>query len=280
MHEARDPRITLARADVASQRLEGLVAAARYKPARRLTVTSPGVAIHRLPDDGSERLDELLYGEAFEALETEGDFAWGQAIRDGFVGYARAETLAPLKTSPTHRVSALRTYAFADPSIKSPASGPFSLNSLVRIEAQDGDRFGRADDGMWFWLGHLSPIGVFERDWTAVAERFLGAPYLWGGRTSVGLDCSGFVQQSLYAIGRACPRDTDQQALLGREIARSELRRGDLVCWKGHVGLMLDGARLIHANAHRMAVAVEALDEVVARMEATSAGAPTTFRRL
>ena len=133
----------------------------------------------------------------------------------------------------------MRTYAFAEPSIKSAALGPFSLNALVVVRAEEG-KFSRAAGGGFFWTQHLAPIGVFERDAAAVAERFLGAPYLWGGRTSVGLDCSGLVQQSLYACGRSCPRDADQQAALGREIGRAELARGDLVCWRGHIGLMLD----------------------------------------
>jgi hypothetical protein len=274
-----DPRVTLARADLAAQFLEGLVAAERYETARRLMVTAPSVAIHRLPDDGSERLDELIYGEAFDALGADGDFLWGQAARDGYVGHVRVRALSPKGAAPTHRVRVLRTYAFADRSIKSPALGPFSINALVRIETEEGD-FGRACDGAWFWRSHLSPIGAYEHDWAAVAERLLGTPYLWGGRTSVGLDCSGLVQQSLYATGRACPRDTDQQASLGREVTRSELRRGDLVCWKGHIGLMLDERRLVHANAHHMAVAIEPLAEAVARIEGSGAGVPTTFRRL
>ena len=159
------------------------------------------------------------------------------------------------------------------------ASGPFSLNALVAIAAEEGD-FARSDDGLWFWREHLAPIGVFETDPAGVAERFLGAPYLWGGRTSLGLDCSGLVQQALYACGRACPRDTAHQAALGRGIAPAELRRGDLVGWNGHIGLMLDASRLIHANGFHMAVEIEPLATAVARIEAAGDGPPTAFRRL
>ncbi len=109
---------------------------------------------------------------------------------------------------------------------------------------------------------------------------FLGAPYLWGGRDSLGLDCSGLVQQALYAVGAACPRDTDQQALLGESVPRSELARGDLVFWRGHVGMMLDETRLIHANAHHMAVAIEPLSAAVARIAGKGGGEPTAMRRL
>jgi cell wall-associated NlpC family hydrolase len=274
-----DPRITLARADLAAASLEGRLAAARYASPDMRVVAAPVAPLHRAPDSASERTDELLLGERFDALAPHGEFAWGQARRDGYVGFVRAADLAPAGPAPTHQVSAVRTYAFAEPSIKSAALGPFSLNALVVVRAEEG-KFSRAAGGGFFWTQHLAPIGVFERDAAAVAERFLGAPYLWGGRTSVGLDCSGLVQQSLYACGRSCPRDADQQAALGREIGRAELARGDLVCWRGHIGLMLDEVRLIHANGHHMAVAIEPLAEAIARIESAGAGAPTAFRRL
>jgi cell wall-associated NlpC family hydrolase len=190
----------------------------------------------------------------------------------------RAADLAPAGPPPTHRVSAIRTYAFAEPSIKAAALGPYSLNALVHVEREEG-KFSRSAAGGWFWSAHLAPVGAFEPDPAAVAERFLGAPYLWGGRTSLGLDCSGLIQQALYACGRACPRDTDLQLAAGREIARADLARGDLVGWRGHIGMMLDGARLLHANAHYMAVAIEPVDAAITRIEAGGYG-PTVFRRI
>jgi cell wall-associated NlpC family hydrolase len=273
-----DPRLTLARPDLADRALEGRVAAKRFAPTRRLAVASPSTALFRAPTAGAERLDELLRGETFDALEGAGDFLWGQARRDGHIGFVRSADLAPVADPPTHWVSAIRTYAFVEPSIKSPASGPFSLNALVAIESEAGD-FARTHDGLWFWRGHLAPIGAFERDPALVAERFLGAPYLWGGRTSLGVDCSGLIQQALYACGRACPRDAEQQASLGRGIAREELARGDLVCWNGHIGMMLDDMRLIHANGFHMAVAAEAVEGAITRNEAAG-GPPTAFRRV
>jgi cell wall-associated NlpC family hydrolase len=244
----------------------------------RLATIAASAALRRAPDERSERMDELVLGEPFEALEPAGDYLWGQARRDGYVGFARADALAAAHDPPTHWVRAIRTFAFADPSIKSAALGPYSLNALVRIVAENGD-FARSDAGAWFWRGHLAAIGDFERDPATVAERFLGAPYLWGGRTSVGLDCSGLVQQSLYACGRGCPRDADQQAQLGYEVRQVELRRGDLVGWPGHIGMMLDATHLIHANGWHMAVAIEPLAEAVARIERSGVGAPTALRR-
>jgi len=274
-----DPRTTLARPDLAAAGLEGNVPAARYIPTRLWSVATPVAPLYRAPDGASERMDELILGERFDALEPSGDYVWGQARRDGYVGFVRAADLAPAGPAPTHRVGAIRAYAFAEPSIKSPAFGPCSLNALVHVAAEEGP-FSRTGDGRFFWSAHLAPIGAFDLDPAAVAVRFLGAPYLWGGRTSVGLDCSGLVQQALYACGLACPRDADQQAALGREIGRGELARNDLVCWRGHIGLMLDETRLLHANGHHMGVAIEPVAEAIARIEAGGHGAPTAFRRL
>ena len=164
--------------------------------------------------------------------------------------------------------------------MKSRPIGPLCLNALITVEAEEGP-FARASDGAFFWAGHLAPIGFgLEADPAAVAERFVGAPYLWSGRTSAGLDCSGLIQQALYACGKACPRDADQQALLGHAVERNELMRGDLVCWDGHIGMMLDGARVLHASSHHMATAIEPLADVIARNQAAGRGAPTGFRRL
>lgn len=274
-----DERTLLARSDLADAALEGRVRARRFARPEPLVTRAPSAPLRRSPAEDSERMDELVFGEAFGALERSGEFLWGQARRDGYVGYVRADALGAAAAAPTHRVAAIRSFAFAEPSIKSAALGPFSLNALVAIESGDGD-LARAAGGGWFWRAHLAPIESCERDLAAVAEQFLGAPYLWGGRTSVGLDCSGLVQQALYACGRACPRDTDQQATLGREADPDALERGDLVFWRGHVGIMLDAERLIHANGHHMAVAIEPLAEAVARIARGEAGGPTAFRRL
>jgi cell wall-associated NlpC family hydrolase len=275
-----DARLTLARFDLAASSLEGVVVADRYEPARPLQVTAPRAALQRSPDPDSEWLDELMFGERFDALAVEGDYLWGQARRDGYVGFARVAALGLVGAPPTHRVKATSSYAFAEPSFKSRAIGPFSLNALLTVEAEEG-QFALASDGAFFWAGHLAPIGSgFETDPAAVAERFVGAPYLWSGRTVAGLDCSGLIQQALYACGKACPRDADQQALLGHAIDRGELARGDLVCWDGHIGMMRDGACLLHASSHHMATAVELLADVIARNQAAGRGAPTGFRRL
>ncbi len=275
----RDLRVTPLRPDIASRALEGLVPAPAYVDPRPMRVAAPAAGVHALADLSSEQQDQVLFGEVFEVLREEGGFAWGQARRDGYVGHVPLSALAAPGPAATHRVSAIRTYAFAEPSIKARASGPYSLNALVAEEAREG-RFVKGAGAGWFVAEHLAPIGVFETDPVAVAERFLGAAYLWGGRESLGLDCSGLVQQAQLACGRACPRDTDQQQLLGQPVEPQDLARGDLVFWRGHVAIMLDDQRIIHANAHHMAVAVEPFAEAVARIAAGATGEPVAYRRL
>ena len=275
----RDPRNTLARPDLAAAELEGLVRAERYAPTTPRICALPASAIRKAADPAAEQLDQLLYGEIFDVLEAADGWAWGQARRDGYVGFVEAACLAANGPVPTHRVSALRAYAFSEPSIKSRPLGLYSLNALVALWSHDG-RFAQDANGGWFVEAQLAPIGAVETDHAAIAECFLGAAYQWGGRESLGLDCSGLVQQALYACGHACPRDTDQQAGLGQAVEADELARGDLVFWRGHVGLMLDESRLIHANAHHMAVAIEPLAEAIERIRGAGSGEPTAYRRV
>lgn len=274
-----DPRLTLARPDLAATGLEGLVPAARYAPTQARACRLAATAIRTAPAGQAEQADQLLLGEVFDVLEVADGFAWGQARRDGYVGYVALEALGD-PAAPTHRVRALRTYGFQAPSIKAPALGPCSLNALITgVETQG--RFIRDVGGAWFVRDHLAPVGLdFALDPAAVAERHLETPYLWGGRESLGLDCSGLVLQALLACGRACPRDTDQQEQAFLQNAGPQaLRRGDLVFWRGHVAMMLDSTQIIHANAHHMAVAIEPLNTAIARIEAAGSGEPTSYRR-
>jgi cell wall-associated NlpC family hydrolase len=274
-----DPRTFLARADLADRRLEGLVRALRYDEARPMRCAAPAAPIRRSADQGAEQMDQLLYGEAFDVLDEKDGWCWGQAPRDGYVGFVPSAALAARIDPPTHRVRALRTCGFSRPDLKSPPQGLISLNALVRAgDSQNG--FVDAGEAGWIWAAHLAPLGEFEADFVAVAERFMGAPYVWGGRDSLGLDCSGLMQQAFYACGRACPRDTDQQmAAFETQAPLSELSRGDLVFWRGHVGVMLDAERLLHANAFHMAVAVESLTAAVARIRASGSGELQALRR-
>jgi cell wall-associated NlpC family hydrolase len=274
-----DSRTTLARPDLADAKLEGLIRAGRFESPRRLACRAPSAGVLKAPDPGAEQQDQLLLGETFDVLESADGWAWGQARRDGYVGFVRQDALAKAETPPTHRVRALRTFGFSRPDLKSPPLAAYSINALATV-AGEADGFLDAGAAGWIFARHLAAMDAFETDPAGVAERFVGTPYLWGGRDSVGLDCSGLVQQALYACGRACPRDTDQQLAAFPDAAPPDaLTRGDLVFWKGHVAMMLDGERMVHANGHHLATVVEPLAEAAARIRAAGAGEPVGFRR-
>lgn len=275
-----DPRTTLARPDLAEQALEGRVKAAAYRATTGFQCSAAVAAVRRAPEADGEQTDQLIFGEIFDVLEERDGWAWGRARRDGYVGFVAIEALSQPLLAATHRVSALRTYAYAEPDFRAQPVMLLSLNALVTEEGRES-RFVRVGRAGWIAEGHLADFGVFDDDPAAVAERFLGAPYQWGGRESLGLDCSALVQQALYACGRGSPRDSDeQQAELGHAIEAEALDRNDLVFWPGHVAMMVDDRRVLHANSHHMAVAIEPLAEVAARMRAGGAGDPSAYRRL
>ncbi|HWU14921.1 MAG TPA: NlpC/P60 family protein [Caulobacter sp.] len=273
-----DPRVTLARPDLADLDLQGLVAAERYEAPTLRQVAVPTAALRKAAHPMAEQWDQLLFGELFKVLEVKDGFAWGQAARDGYVGFVAEDDLAARGAQATHQVAVPRTYAFAEPDIKASPVGLYSRNALTAIKATEG-RFVRGEGTGWFVAAHLAPVGVILADPVAVAEGYLGAPYQWGGRESLGLDCSGLVQQALAACGKAIPRDTDMQLAFFTPVAEAERRRGDLVFWKGHVALLLDADTILHANAHHMAVAIEPLAEAIARIEAAGGGGVTGWRR-
>lgn len=265
---ALDPRLTAARPDLAALHLRGLVEVARYVEGAAYQV-SAGVASVRTEPRGDAMQDtQILFGEIFTVYEEKDGWAWGQASRDGYVGYVDIEALSAPVLAPTHRVSALRTYVFSGPSIKSAPHFLLSLTAEVSVVEDDG-KLARIGRGGYVPSCHLRPVGVHAADWVQQAEMFLHAPYQWGGKESLGLDCSGLIQSSMIAAGLECPRDSDmQEAALGSPIPvdPGALRRGDLVFWKGHVGVMCDAVHLLHANAFHMAVAIEPLPSTVQRL--------------
>jgi cell wall-associated NlpC family hydrolase len=185
---------------------------------------------------------------------------------------------------PTHRLAVPRSFAYPGSSIKLPPVAALSLGARLRIVEERGD-FALTGDGLRLYARHLAPIGAWEPDFVAVAERFLEAPYLWGGRTSQGVDCSGLVQTALAETGVAAPRDSDMmEATLGAPIAFDEslasLKRGDLVFWKGHIGVMRDSAALLHASGWHMRVVSEPLHGACERIRNLGGGEATSIRRL
>jgi len=279
---AFDPRVTPARADLAAKALEGKVTAACYVEGRVYEVIEPQAPLWREPRPDAPLLTEALKGERVTVYDSTAEgFAWGQLASDNYVGWLPEHALAMPGAPATHKVAALRTLVFPGPSIKLPPieTLPFGARLVVaRIE----DRMAVTPSGAYLPAVHLKPIGENEADFVAVAERFLGAPYLWGGKTVLGLDCSGLVQIALTACGMQCPRDSDmQEQALGEALpaTTADLKRGDLVFWQGHVAIARGRGSLLHANAYHMAVAIEPIADAMARIR--SGGSEiTSVRRI
>jgi len=266
---ALDPRTNAFRPDIAAKHLQGQVEAKRFVEGTRHQVVEPIAALRRTPSHEARLDTQALLGEFVTIYETsEEGWAWGQLESDGYVGWLSANALAAPGPAPTHKVAVPRTLAFPGPDIKLPPVTALPMGATLSISRQD-ERFAVTAGGWHVPVVHLAPIKARQADFVAVAEQFLNTPYLWGGKTSLGLDCSGLVQIALQAAGTVCPRDSDMLELaLGAVSSLSQLRRGDLVFWKGHVAIARDGETLIHANAHAMMVAVEPVAGAVARIKA------------
>jgi hypothetical protein len=271
-----DKRVTPARADLAAAHLKGAVDAPRYAEGEKFSVCVGRTSLRVRPSSDAAQDSELLFGEIFTVYDRAHGWAWGQAANDLYVGYVAEEALtAPFAAEV--KVSALLAPVFPAADLKMPVRDLLPMNAAVPALAREGD-YVKIGDGRYLHQRHVVP--ETEKDFVTVAERFVGVPYVWGGKTAVGLDCSGLIQTALQAVGKAARRDTDMmEKVLGDAIALPEIRRGDLIFWKGHMGVMLDEKRLLHANAFHMAVAIEPLTEAVARIE-KAAGPVTSVKRL
>jgi cell wall-associated NlpC family hydrolase len=284
MLRSLDPRVTPARPDLAAKALEGKVAAARYVAGQVYEVIEAQAPLRNEPRPDAPLATEALKGERVTIYDRNAEgWAWGQLAADGYVGWLPANALSPPEAPPTHKVAALRTFAFPGPSIKLPPVEALPFGARLAV-AGVMDRLAVTASGAYMPAAHLVPIDSYESDFVTVAERFLGVPYLWGGKTMLGLDCSGLVQIALTACGVACPRDSDmQEAAVGTPFDRAAgsagLKRGDLIFWKDHVAVARDGASLLHANAFHMAVAIEPFTDAIARIR--DAGSEvTSIRRI
>ncbi len=280
----RDRRLTPARPDLAADHLQGQVQAARFAPPKVQIVQHSVANLQQAPIPDAPLDTQALFGEEVWIYEQEEGWAWGQLKRDHYVGFLPDVSLGAKTCEPTHQVCVPLTFLYPAPNIKLPVEMSLPMGARVHCVSIEGD-FARLDQLGFVWAAHLSPVDVFASDFVSVAEQFLGAPYLWGGRTIGGIDCSGLVQTALAAAGIFAPRDTDmQQAALGVELKgiaeQGELKRGDLIFWKGHVGIMRDAQTLLHANGHHMLVVSEPLQVAAARILAKTGADIASIRRL
>jgi len=278
-----DPRLTPARPDLAARHLEGRIKAARFVSGEEFEISEGIAPLRSAPFSNAELLTQALKGERVTIYERDAEgWAWGQLRGDGYVGWLPDRALAKPAAAPTHRITALRTFAFPGPSIKLPPVETLVMGATLSVLREDGV-FAVTRDGWHLPLSHVGRIDLHADDFVSVAERFVGTPYLWGGKSSLGIDCSGLVQISLNAAGRSCPRDSDMQRDgIGRALdpAQSgQLQRGDLIFWKGHVAIARDADSIIHANAHHMATVVENTGDAIARIRAAGS-AITAIKRL
>ncbi|MEA2899387.1 MAG: hypothetical protein QOJ84_5002 [Bradyrhizobium sp.] len=278
-----DPRLTPARPDLAAKYLEGKVNAARFVAGEEFEIVDGVAPLHREPSSDAELSTQALKGDRVTIYDRNGEgWAWGQLNSDGYVGWLPDRALAKPLASPTHKVTALSTFAFPGPSIKLPPTATLPLGARLAVTRNDGS-FAVTHEGWYVPRQHLGTLDACEPDFVAVAERFSGTPYLWGGKTSLGIDCSALVQLALNAAGIGCPRDSDmQEEGLGRALSQSEsekLRRGDLIFWEGHVAIVRDAETIVHANAHHMATAVENTHDAIARIKAAGSEV-TSIKRL
>lgn len=282
-----DPRLNAYRPDLADVRLKGQVESARFAEGTPRRVVAGSAPLKHAPRADAPLDSEVLRGEVITVFEESAEgWSWGQLAADGYVGYVATDALGAIEPEPSHRIVALRTFVYPGPDMKTPALGVLSFAGSVTLQREAtvrGTVYRELAGGEgWIVASAAVPIDVpAGNDFVAVAERFLNSAYLWGGRTSLGLDCSALVQLSLAAAGIAAPRDTDlQERALGERVADgASLQRGDLAFWlaerAGHVGIMIDGEYLIHANGHHMAVVIEPLEDVAARVPG-----PMTVKRM
>ena len=263
-----DQRITPIRNDLASNLYIGSVRRKKYVEGIVHTVVSSHSPIYNKKN--SQLSTQLLFGERCKVFETLKGWSWVQSLRDDYVGYTPSKNLKKLKLKPTHKVKSLRTFIYIKPNIKSKILSYLSFNSLVKISSTKYG-FCKIQNLGWCPSSDLSKISEKKFNIVNLARQFLNTPYYWGGRDSYGIDCSGLIQNIMQMNNIDFPRDTDmQEDFCTRSLLRKNLKAGDLVFWKGHVALMTEKKKIIHANAHHMKTQEESLVTAEARIFKTN----------
>jgi cell wall-associated NlpC family hydrolase len=270
MMQMLDPNLNPYRADLAALKLKGLVDSARFVDPVSYQVTAGVSALRKYGAEEAEQLSQALHGEVIDVYEEVGGFGWGQMRSDGYVGWFDMATLSGPVLNVTRKVATLRTYAYASPSAKAQPHFLLSLGAQVCETTERENGFVFCERAGWVYDAHLAALDNVAQDPVAIAEQFSEAPYQWGGVESLGLDCSGLVQTAYKAAGMAMPRDSYMQRTIGSEVVLGPnfdgLKRGDLICWRGHVAIMLDATSIIHANGYHLKVAREPLAAAVGRI--------------
>ena len=261
-----DSRIIPIKHDLASTEYKGLINNKKFSNGKNYFVKSNTAPLYH-KKNSNELISQLLYGEIFRVFEISGKFAWGQSLRDNYVGYTTIKSLSSKKVKATHKIKSLRAFIYREPEIKKIPITYLSLNSLVRVKSKKG-KFLFLENLGWVFSEDIAPINNFKFNVVDLAKQYLNTPYLWGGRDSIGIDCSGLVQNIYQMVGINMPRDTDLQELFvtNKVSSESKIKAADLIFWKGHVAIAIDNKNIIHANAYHMKTSIETLKKAKTRI--------------
>lgn len=282
--QAYDARVTPVRTDLAAESLRGTVEAPRYAGASPRQVVRDGVCLSFAPKAGARQESQLLYGEVFDVYDESDGWCWGQNRADGYVGYVPAAALNAVLHAPTHRVASRLLHLYPGPNLKLRPLGSISLGATVRVVDLEGS-FAQIASGQWLYAKHLVDLDFVNADLIGTALKFLGTPYVWGGRSATGLDCSALLQLALCMAGEPAPRDSDQlEKSVGTAVPIADghdfadIQDGDMVFFPGHCGLFVHGWRFLHANAFDMEVSLHSFSDVIDRADADGAGVSSIRR--